>query len=1069
MKKVLFTFIAIIFLLLGAVIALPYFFKDRIIAEAKKAANENLTATVDFEDVGFSIFKNFPQMTISLEGLTVKGQETFDGITLAELTSFDMAVDLLSLLPANAPIKVRSISLVEPNIHVLVTKDGKANYDITKPSTAEDNAEKEDDSSGPTSFNLSVESYSIKGGNLLYEDKAGDILARIKNLNHSGKGHFTEVIYDLSTQTEADALTVEMGDVSYLRKVALDADATFNIDTENSKYTLAENDIVMNSLQLLIDGFVQMKGDDIIMDLKLNAPNATIKNIISMVPNAYTKDYDDVKADGNASLSGFVKGTFNESQYPAFNFKTKIDNGNIQYPSLPLGIKDLNTNIDLKFAGGNNLDKLLLNVPMFSVVLGQDPFKASLLLKTPISDPDVKASVNGKVDLSNLSKAFPMESVESLQGILAANFSIDSKMSAIENEKYADVDMSGNMNLQGFVYKSTSLPTTTIDNLKLNFSPKYVAVDEFKAKVGQSDFVAQGRVDNILAYISPDQTMKGIFSMKSKYLNVNELMATAEGETNESENEAIEEVESDPNEKVFDAFDFTMDVSIEEMDYDIYNLKNNFAKGHFTPSSFKLEKFTTLIDDKNDLKASGEVTNVFPYLFDDEKLGGEIYVSSKFFNLNDFMTIEESDEPVAKQTASADEDIEPFEVPENIDMTIHANMKKVIYDDMNLSNLKGDVIVANQKAALSDVKANTLGGEISIDGQYDSNNKEKPGFDLDFGLEDIDIRKAFEQFNTFQKLAPIAEFMSGSFSTNMKMDGLLGKDMMPDLTSLNASGIFETVNALVKGYKPLSAVGKKLNVGYFDNLKLENTKNKFTVENGTITVKPFDTRVNNIPLNIQGTHTLTNEMNYVLKTAIPIDKLGSDVGKLSNQGTDFLSKQASKLGISIDQIQNIKLAINIKGTASNPKISITPLGSEGGQTSTKEVIKNVVEEAKTKVKEEVKAKIEDKKDDAKEKMDAEIKKIQDDYAKRIAKLQKEGDNKVDQLKMEGYKAADDLVKKAGNNIFKKKAAEVAAKEMKKKTDKEAVKLKTKWSDKINLLNKEADKKVDAVKKKYGKL
>jgi Ca2+-binding EF-hand superfamily protein len=55
-KKALLSIAVILFLLIGALIALPFIFKDEIIAEVKKAANESLTAKVDFKD--FVIFLN---------------------------------------------------------------------------------------------------------------------------------------------------------------------------------------------------------------------------------------------------------------------------------------------------------------------------------------------------------------------------------------------------------------------------------------------------------------------------------------------------------------------------------------------------------------------------------------------------------------------------------------------------------------------------------------------------------------------------------------------------------------------------------------------------------------------------------------------------------------------------------------------------------------------------------------------------------------------------------------------------------------------------------------------------
>lgn len=64
MKKLLIGIAIFFVLLLGALIALPYFFKDEIIAQVKTAANENLTAKLEFSDVNISVFRHFPNLSV---------------------------------------------------------------------------------------------------------------------------------------------------------------------------------------------------------------------------------------------------------------------------------------------------------------------------------------------------------------------------------------------------------------------------------------------------------------------------------------------------------------------------------------------------------------------------------------------------------------------------------------------------------------------------------------------------------------------------------------------------------------------------------------------------------------------------------------------------------------------------------------------------------------------------------------------------------------------------------------------------------------------------------------------
>ena len=133
MKKVLFGLAIFLFLLLGALIAIPYFFKDEIIAQVKTAANESLTAKLEFADVDISVFRHFPQLSLGLEGLEItNGPGPFEGVKLVQCERLDVAVDLWSAIFGKEVI-IKGLFFKKPDIKVYALSNGQANYDITKP------------------------------------------------------------------------------------------------------------------------------------------------------------------------------------------------------------------------------------------------------------------------------------------------------------------------------------------------------------------------------------------------------------------------------------------------------------------------------------------------------------------------------------------------------------------------------------------------------------------------------------------------------------------------------------------------------------------------------------------------------------------------------------------------------------------------------------------------------------------------------------------------------------------------------------------------------------------------
>lgn len=995
-----------IILVLGLLVAAPFLFRDQIIAGIKKVANENLNAKVDFADVDISLLRSFPNVSVGLNNYSVTGIGQFEGVKLISGETFDLTVDFWSAWNfGKVPLNIKSVTLDKPEINVIVLADGTANYDIAKPST--------DTTTTETAFQIQLQKYAINDANVTYDDRLGGTFLKITDFDHSGEGDFTQDIFDLTTKTSIGEMTVESGGMGYLKKVKLKLDAGFNIDLANSKYTLKDNDLTINDLHLKADGWLAIPDSNTIdMDLKFSAPQSEFKSLLSMIPNAYTASFSDVKADGTFKLDGTVKGKYITSPeaYPAFNINLEIANANVKYPDLPLGISGINTTVKVN-SPSSDLDQMLVDVNKFNLKIGNNPLEGYFKLRTPMSDPDVDTKIKGVLDLSELSKAFPMEGVKSLTGIINTDVAVKTRMSTIDKGNYENVNMSGTAAIKSLNYVADGMPAVTINTMQMDFTPQNVKVPNFDMKLGKSDLRGNGTIDNILAYFSPDKTMKGNFTIRSNYFNADEWMA---GETTSTATPAAQAPPPPAStEEVFNRFDFTIDAAIGKMDYDIYDMSSLVAKGNFTPNRMTVSELSGKIG-KSDFNASGVLTNVWNFVFNNEMLGGNLNLRSTYMNLNQFMTEDATAANAAPAAAT-----EPILVPENIDMTVNADIATVIYDDMELKNLKGALIVRNQEVRFDKLTGSTLGGNIDVKGGYNTKNHEKPKFDFAMKLKNMDFQKAFATFNTFQMLAPIGKYIQGNFNTDFTMSSDLKKDLMPDLATIAAAGLLETLNGKISLAPPLQKIGEKLNVDAFKKMDIKNSKNWFTVKDGAVQLQEFKHSYDGIDMTVGGSHKLTGDMDYKIVARIPRSKIGKNpLGAAANSGLDFLSGEAAKYGVNVSAGEFINVQINLGGVLADPKVSFKILGSDGTKT-----VKEAVED---KVKEEAQKQIDKAKAEAEAKLQAEK-----------DKLKAEADKKAEELKQQAIKKAEAEAKRAAENAAKKAgddAAKKAAEEAKKKLE-----------------------------------
>src|SRR5664279_4473212 len=107
---------------------IPIIFKTKILAITREQINKKVNASVDFSDVDISLFRHFPRLSIGLDNLQVIGTGTFSKDTLISARQIDLAINLFSIF-RNSGLDIYSISIDKPRIHVLVNKEGKANWD----------------------------------------------------------------------------------------------------------------------------------------------------------------------------------------------------------------------------------------------------------------------------------------------------------------------------------------------------------------------------------------------------------------------------------------------------------------------------------------------------------------------------------------------------------------------------------------------------------------------------------------------------------------------------------------------------------------------------------------------------------------------------------------------------------------------------------------------------------------------------------------------------------------------------------------------------------------------------
>lgn len=542
---------------------LPLAFKGKIKEIVITEANKYINAEFGFDDLSISLFSEFPQASVGIEGFWLRGKEAFANDTLAYVGDVEVAVNLKSIFGYGG-FDITKVLVKDTYLKAIVLEDGHANWDIMYPS--EDDLVEEEDTTAST-FRILLKKVEVDNVNIIYDDRQGGMYAHIESFGATCRGDMSADKALLDLQAAIGALTFKMDGVPLLNEARVGANFNIDADFANGKYTLKENTLSLNAIQATIDGWAALPTDaPISMDLRLNTSDIRFKEILSLIPAIYAKDFEDLKAEGTVNLHAYAKGELTENTLPQFEAALKVSDGNFRYPALPAGINDIQIAASVSNPGGD-IDLTQVNVERFSLNMLDNPFAVTARVKTPISDPDLAATAKGTLDLGKIKDVYPLEDI-TLGGILKADMSLGGRLSYIEKEQYDRFNANGTLKLKDMQVEIVGIPEVSIEQSTFAFTPRHLTLSETKVLVGTNDLTADCQFENYMAFALKGKTLKGKLNLKSQHMNLNDFMTSSETETTEEAEETASEGESDETMGTLVVpknIDFNMNVDMAEI------------------------------------------------------------------------------------------------------------------------------------------------------------------------------------------------------------------------------------------------------------------------------------------------------------------------------------------------------------------------------------------------------------------------------------------------------------------------------------------------------------------------
>lgn len=310
---------------------------------------------------------------------------------------------------------------------------------------------------------------------------------------------------------------------------------------------------------------------------------------------------------------------------------------------------------------------------------------------------------------------------------------------------------------------------------------------------------------------------------------------------------------------------------------------------------------------KSDFLLNGEIKRIRQAMLRGGKLQGNFSLKSDYIDCNQLMKAMNAGMLYSEQLASAeaqpaineenlvtmgattlqdsiavevlDTTDRVFVIPSYLDMTLHTNAKKIDFNDVELSNVAGEVIIRDQSLNLSNLNMHSNIGRGKMTMFYTAKDERgaAAGFDLD--MEDVMVEKLIGLYPAIDTLVPMLRSFEGVVDCQVTATCRMDSTMSLVLPSLHSACYLHGENMVLLDGEAFTEISKTL---MFKNKKrnlIDSISVDLAIKDNKIEVFPFLVEMDRYKVAVGGTHNLDMTFNYhlsVLKSPVPF-KLGIDI------------------------------------------------------------------------------------------------------------------------------------------------------------------------------------------------
>lgn len=902
-------------------------------------ANKSLNARLKMESVELTFFSTFPQFGLKVTDGTLvsKALNDTNWTKTDSLLSFKecvVAVNPVAYLKDNR-ISISNLSLENVSVYAFRDKEGRANWDIMK-ATADTLQE---DTASTAAFNSEIEikRVRLKQANVIFDDRSTSVYSRVDDANLGLRLSLTKGVSNLGLKFDnKNILFWQQGEL-LVNKLATSLQTDITVDRGTGVWKLKGTKLNVNGIELDVNGAFHRDtiAKTIGMDLQYGLHAPSMETVLKMIPKAYVKD-NKVSAKGEVTVSGTVKGRYGDKQLPAFSLKINVKDASAQYKGLPYGIDEFTADFDA-YVDLMRHRPSYLNLKIFHFKGAHTEVLADAKVDDLLSDPLIAFHTKSTVDLDALAKTFPLQESVTIRGKLDADLKMKCRLSSMKRQDIGRIKLAGKLDLKGFELKDTAKDFDFLGNATLTFRDNETlqAQLDIRKLVLKSRFLSSDmeRLIANVASTNPQDTTR-IVSLQCD-MEVSKLHAAMGDSIRFYTAKAKLTGGLQPREKdvtkpmidfslrsdslFFRAGETRLGMNVAGIKMTAEKIKDSLwiPKGIVgfdrlrlrTPEfglPIRMRKTALTINGptitlknaairigRSNMVASGDVTGAYRAMTAGGMLNAHLSVSSDMIDCNQLInSLSFPQDTIESVTDTVPADMRLFVVPANINFELQTNLKKVIFDKMELEDVHGAIDIKNQSIHLKDLSMRALDSQMKAVMVYKASSPRGGYAGFDFKIKDINVAKLVDFIPALDTIVPMLRSFKGYVQFDVAADARLDSMMNIRIPSLRSAIHIKGDSLVLMDGETFAEISKMLmfknkKVNVFDSISVN-----VTVNDGNVTIYPFLVEIDRYKAAIGGRQGLDMNFDYhisILKSPLPfkagvnitgnMDKMKFRIGK----------------------------------------------------------------------------------------------------------------------------------------------------------------------------------------------